>query len=144
MVKNDRHWIVNVLEYVTTESTATSKKVGAILVNANGFVIGQGYNSVARTDVDQSCEGIDGKTRPEVAHAEIKAISYCANRGHSALRSTLYCTIPPCPVCCAAIIEAGIARVVYKETYWSESNLHLLTNAGIQAEKFNNELQTTG
>lgn len=137
MQQNDAHWIINVLEYVTINSTATRKKVGAIIVNpVSMLILGQGFNSVSRTAKDQSCEDLEGKTKSEVMHAEVKAIAYAAHLGRSTQGATLYCTIPPCPVCCGLIIEAGIKRVVYKETYWSEENLTLLTDAGIEAIKF--------
>lgn len=133
---NDAHWIINVLEYVTLESPANRKKVGAIIVINGATIIGQGFNSLPRTSEHETCEDANGKTRPEVLHAELKAIVNAAKRATASTEgTTLYCTIPPCPVCCGLIIEAGISRVVYKESYWSEGNLHLLTNAGISVEK---------
>lgn len=137
MQPNDAHWIINVLEYVTINSTATRKKVGAIIIDPTAtFIVAQGFNSVAWSVVDQSCEDLEGKTKPDVMHAEAKAIAYAARLGRSTQGLTLYCTIPPCPVCCGLLIEAGIKRIVYKETYWSESNLNLLTDAGIEVTKF--------
>lgn len=135
LYREDRHFIVNVLEYVTANSTATRKKVGALIVRAG--IIGQGFNSVARSYVDQTCEdSLTGLTKSTVMHAEAKAIASAANGGYSTRGTTLYCTIPPCPVCCGLIIEAGIKRVVFKENYWSENNLHLLTDAGIEVSQF--------
>lgn len=135
-MNRDNHWIVNVLEYVTLNSTATRKKVGAIIVKDYNFIVGQGFNSMPRTAENQACEDECGKTRSDVIHAEAKAITNAAMNGYSTKDATLYCTIPPCPVCCGLIIEAGISRVVYKDKYWSETNLSLLTNAGITVEHF--------
>ncbi len=52
-------------------------------------------------------------------HAEREALADCKRRGHDPRGSTLYCTLEPCrhfgkqPPCTAAVIEAGISRVVY-------------------------------
>lgn len=136
----DRHWVQNVLEYVTVDSTSERKKVGAIIIspiskNPNGSLIGQGFNSVPQVCECKKCEDETGATKPYVMHAEAKAIAYAASLGNSTIGATLYCTIPPCPVCCGLIIEAGIKRVIYKESYWSENNLNLLKKAGITVKK---------
>lgn len=52
-------------------------------------------------------------------HAEREALADCRRRGHDPRGATLYCTLEPCrhfgkqPPCTDAVIEAGIARVVY-------------------------------
>jgi len=132
----DFHYLVNVLEYVSYGSPSNRKKVGAIIVNNNGFICGQGFNSMPRFAASQKCEDANGKTKPEVVHAEARAICMAARDGVKTEGTTLYCTIPPCPSCCQLLIEAGIKRVVYKETYWSENNIHLLLEAGIETLKF--------
>lgn len=133
--ERDRHFLVNVLEYVTNGSPSLRKKVGCIIVNRNNFICGQGFNSMPRFSPSQKMETPDGKSKPEVVHAEFKAIAMAAKDGVSVDGSTLYCTIPPCPVCCQLIIEAGIRRVVYAEDYWSKENIYLLTDAGIEVSK---------
>lgn len=52
-------------------------------------------------------------------HAEREALADCRRRGHDPKGATLYCTLEPCrhfgkqPPCTNAVIEAGIAKVVY-------------------------------
>lgn len=52
-------------------------------------------------------------------HAEREALADCRRRGHDPKGATLYCTLEPCrhvgkqPPCTDAVIEAGIAKVVY-------------------------------
>ncbi len=52
-------------------------------------------------------------------HAEREALADCRRRGHDPRGATLYCTLEPCrhhgkqPPCTDAVIEAGIARVIY-------------------------------
>lgn len=75
--------------------------VGAVLVR-DGRVIGVGHHRVYGG-----------------AHAEREAIANCRAQGNDPRGATLYCTLEPCchtgkqPPCTEAVIEAGIARVVY-------------------------------
>jgi diaminohydroxyphosphoribosylaminopyrimidine deaminase / 5-amino-6-(5-phosphoribosylamino)uracil reductase len=52
-------------------------------------------------------------------HAERDALESCRRMGHEARGATVYCTLEPCnaqgkqPACVDALIEAGVARVVY-------------------------------
>ena len=76
--------------------------VGAVIVSAEGDVIGRGYNSpVMRSD--------------PTAHAEILAIREAAAAiGNYRLEhSTLYVTLEPCVMCAGAIVNARIARLVF-------------------------------
>ena len=76
--------------------------VGALLVSADGEVIGEGWNRNI-TDRDPS------------AHAEIVAMRQAGARvgNHRLLGSTLYVTLEPCAMCAMAMVHARIARVVY-------------------------------
>lgn len=126
----DAHWLLDVLEHVTAMSRVERKKVGALIVDDHNFVKGQGFNS--------GVESLNRNNKVEnfQLHAEAIAIAWAARKGFNTLNATLFCTIPPCPICCNLIITAGITRVVYKESYWSENNLSLLTEAGIIVSKF--------
>jgi len=76
--------------------------VGALLVSAEGEVIGEGWNRNI-TDSDPS------------AHAEIVAMREAGTRlgNYRMLGSTLYVTLEPCAMCAMAMVHARIARVVY-------------------------------
>lgn len=76
--------------------------VGAVVVSADGKIIGTGYN---RRESDNS----------PTAHAEIIAIEKAAKAlgQWRLLDCTLYVTLEPCPMCTGAIINARIKRVVY-------------------------------
>lgn len=84
--------------------TAPNPLVGAVLVK-RGQLIGQGWHH-----------------RAGEPHAEIEALCEAARRGHSPKGATLYVTLEPCctrgrtPPCTAAIIAAGIRRVVVAAT----------------------------
>ena len=74
-------------------------RVGAVIINSVGRVVGRGYHRGAGT-----------------AHAEVVAI---AQAGHEARGSTIVVTLEPCDhvgrtgPCTQAIIEAGLSKVVY-------------------------------
>ena len=76
--------------------------VGAVVVDAEGRVIGRGRN--------RRQERIDA-----TAHAEIEAIrGACQRLGDWRLDGcTLFVTLEPCPMCAGAIINARVPVVVY-------------------------------
>ena len=97
--------------------------VGAIVVDENGEIIGEGYN---RREELQS----------PTAHAEIIAIEQAAKRLHNRRLSdcTLYVTLEPCPMCAGAIINAQIKRLVYGA--FDEKNGACASVATLFGEKF--------
>jgi tRNA(adenine34) deaminase len=76
--------------------------VGAILVSADGEVIGEGWNR-------------NITERDPTAHAEIVAMRQAGTRvgNHRLPGSTLYVTLEPCAMCAMAMVHARIARVVF-------------------------------
>ncbi len=82
-------------------TTAPNPMVGAVVVR-DGVVVGEGFTQP-----------------PGGAHAEARALTAA---GAAARGATLYATLEPCanfgrtPPCADAIIDAGIARVVYAAT----------------------------
>ncbi len=76
--------------------------VGAIIVAANGEIIGRGHNApIGRSD--------------PTAHAEIAAIRQaCAAMGnYRLLDATLVVTLEPCLMCVGAAVHARLAAIVY-------------------------------
>ncbi len=76
--------------------------VGALVVNENGEIVGEGYN-------------LRETLLSPTAHAEIIAIEAAAKRlGRRRLFDcTLYVTLEPCPMCAGAVMNAGLKRLVY-------------------------------
>lgn len=76
--------------------------VGAVVVDKDGAIIGEGYN---RREELQS----------PTAHAEILAIENAAKtlKNRRLTGCTLYVTLEPCPMCAGAIMNAGLKRLVY-------------------------------
>lgn len=79
-------------------------------------------------------------TKPDCLHAESNAIAKIARSTNSSIGSTLYCTLEPCFRCATYIIQVGIVRVVYAESYVGPSGggggPELLRKANIQVEKY--------
>jgi len=75
--------------------------VGAVLVDANGQVVGEGWNRSVTTH-DAS------------AHAEIVALREAGARvrNYRHTGTTLYVTLEPCAMCAGALVHARVARVV--------------------------------
>ena len=96
----DLHWSARALELAAKADHRTSPNpmVGAVVLDKDGHVAGQGYHKA--------------KGRP---HAEQEALDQAGDRAKG---GTLYVNLEPCthehrePCCADAIIESGIYRVV--------------------------------
>lgn len=76
--------------------------VGAVVVSAQGEVIGQGHN---RTIMDAD----------PTAHAEIVALRMAARvqDNYRLPGASLYVTLEPCVMCMGAMLHARLARIVF-------------------------------
>jgi tRNA(adenine34) deaminase len=79
--------------------------VGAVLVDAEGRMIGEGWNRNI------------GEHDPS-AHAEIVAMREAGRAlgNHRLVGCTLYVTLEPCAMCAMAVVHARLARVVFAAT----------------------------
>jgi len=76
--------------------------VGALIVDGDGQVIGEGWNrNIAESDPS--------------AHAEIVAMRRAGRAlgNHRLVGCTLYVTLEPCGMCAMAMVHARLARVVF-------------------------------
>jgi len=106
------------------------RQVGALLVK-NKMIISDGYNGTP-AGFENVCEDEQGVTKPYVLHAEANAITKVAKSNNSSEGATMYITSSPCVECAKLIIQAGIKRVVYCETYRVADGLALLERAGVE------------
>ncbi|HSO88820.1 MAG TPA: dCMP deaminase family protein [Draconibacterium sp.] len=109
------------------------RKVGALLVK-DKMIISDGYNGTP-SGFENECEDEENKTKTYVLHAEANAITKVAKSGNSSLGATLYVTSSPCIECSKLIIQAGIKRVVFTESYRLEDGINLLKRANIDVEQ---------
>lgn len=108
------------------------RKVGALLVK-NKMIISDGYNGTP-SGFENNCEDENNVSKPYVLHAEANAITKIARSHNCSEGATLYVTASPCMECSKLIIQAGIKRVVYGETYRIMDGVELLERAGIQVD----------
>lgn len=109
------------------------RQVGALIVK-DRMIISDGYNGTP-SGFENVCEDENGVTKPYVLHAEANAITKVAKSGNSSEGATLYVTASPCVECAKLIIQAGIRRVVYKDSYRLNDGIELLQRAGIEVEQ---------
>lgn len=106
------------------------RKVGALLVK-DKMIISDGYNGTP-SGFENICEDDRNVTKPYVLHAEANAITKIARSNNSSEGATLYVTSSPCIECTKLIIQAGIKRVVYADTYRLSDGVELLKKADIE------------
>jgi tRNA(Arg) A34 adenosine deaminase TadA len=101
--ESDERWMRHALALATrAEEEDDEIPVGAVLVAADGTIVGEGWNRNI-TEHDPT------------AHAEIIAMRQAGLRlgNHRLLGTTLYVTLEPCAMCAMAMVHARVARVVY-------------------------------
>ena len=133
-------YFMEMAELARQRSTCLRRGVGAVIVKDNR-VIATGYNGVPKGI--RHCEET-GCLRQQLnvpsgkmhelcrgLHAEQNAIIQAACMGSSIEGGTLYCTTQPCVICTKMIINAGIKRVVIKESYPDELAQQMAKEAGL-------------
>ena len=110
-------------------SHCTRKKVGALLVRDN-MIISDGYNGTP-SGFPNPCEDDHGDTHWYVLHAEANAILKVAKSTNNCKGATLYLTLSPCKDCSKLVLQAGINRVVFKNSYKDTEGIDFLKNAGV-------------
>ena len=122
-VNTDEHWMRQALALADRAQCEDNEiPVGALLVDAAGHVIGEGWN---RNIVDHDPS----------AHAEIVAMRRAGQviGNHRLVGCTLYVTLEPCAMCAMAVVHARVARVVFgafdPKTGAAGSVFDLLTDA---------------
>ncbi|HTN69071.1 MAG TPA: dCMP deaminase family protein [Dysgonamonadaceae bacterium] len=106
------------------------RQVGALLVK-DKMIISDGYNGTP-SGFENVCEDENNVTKPYVLHAEANAITKVARSNNSSEGATLYVTSSPCIECAKLIIQAGIKRVVYADSYRLSEGTELLQRASIE------------
>lgn len=128
----DNYWMLQALQLAKQGGEHDEVPIGAVLVNANNEILGEGWNQpIASHD--------------PTAHAEIMAIRQAAStvQNYRLTDTTLYVTLEPCIMCIGAILHARIRRLVFGATdpkiHTSLNIITLLQHPGI-----NHRLEYTG
>jgi dCMP deaminase len=123
---------INIAKEIGSLSHCTRSKVGAVLVK-DGNMISFGYNGTP-AGMDNGCEE-NNVTKEEVIHAEMNSILKAAKSGNSVEGSTLYLTLSPCKECSKLILQSGVKKVVYLNTYRNLDGIQFLSQF-IEVEKY--------
>ena len=128
---------------ISERSIDPRHKVGAVVITAdNTQVLSIGYNGdeAGGTNKVESLEpGHSG-----CIHAEINALiklDYNNPKNITGIpkntkKKKMYVTLSPCKMCAKAVINAGIAEVIYDEEYRDDAGVRLLREAGIVVRKY--------
>lgn len=118
-------------------SYCVRRRVGALIVK-DKMIISDGYNGTP-SGFENICEDDMGTTKPYVLHAEANAITKVAKSANSSQDATLYVTASPCIECAKLIIQAGIKRVVYCDSYHKRDGIDLLERANIEVTQVSDD-----
>ena len=101
VTESDREFMAAALAEAHQAAERGEVPVGAVLVFENHIVARAGNRTISDCD--------------PTAHAEIVALREAARilENYRLPGATLYVTIEPCAMCCGAMIQARIARLVY-------------------------------
>jgi dCMP deaminase len=136
-------YFMRIAVLVSERSTCLRRRVGAVAVK-DKRILATGYNGVPRNlahCLDVGCLreklGIPSGQRHELCrglHAEQNVIIQAAMHGMNISGCTLYCTTQPCLICTKMLINVGVSRIVYAESYPDELSQGMLDEAGVAYE----------
>jgi len=101
-VEQDLYWMQRALQLAQRAADSGEVPVGAVVVNEENILLGEGFNCPITT-WDPS------------AHAEIIALRHASGttKNYRLPATTLYVTLEPCIMCVGAMLQARIARLVF-------------------------------
>lgn len=117
-------------------------QVGACIVSQDNIIISTGYNGMPKGCSDDEYpwarEGSETKY-PYVVHAELNAVLNA--NGRDLRGSKLYVALFPCNECAKAIIQSGIAEIVYYGDKYHDSDSSvaarfMLQKAGVKLTRY--------
>ena len=136
-------YFMRMAELAASRSTCLRRQVGAVIVK-DKKILATGYNgapSGLEHCLDIGCLrdqlGIPSGERHELCratHAEQNAIAQAALFGVSIRESTMYSTTHPCILCTKLIINAGIRRIVIKDSYPDKMSRQMLKEAKVKIQ----------
>ncbi len=134
-------YFLDIADLVSRRSTCRRRSVGALLVKEKR-ILATGYNGAPtglRHCLEVGClrekNNVPSGERHELCrglHAEQNSIIRAALHGVSVRGATLYCTNHPCVICAKMIINAGVAKVVFREGYSDQLSVDMLREAGVE------------
>lgn len=130
--ESDIHWMRHALALAERAENMGEVPIGAVLIDAQGQVLGEGFNQVI-ADADPT------------AHAEIVALRQAAAvaNNYRLPETTLYVTLEPCSMCAGALVNARVKRVVYAADDLRAGAHHSIFEV-LTSPKLNHRCEVTG
>jgi tRNA(adenine34) deaminase len=100
------HFMSIALDLARETAAQGNRPIGSVLVDAQGVIVAQGANRMY-TDCDPTAHAETVVIREACGKLKTVEIAGC----------TLYTSIEPCPMCCWAIIDSKISRLVLGGRY---------------------------
>lgn len=126
-------YFLRIAHEVATRSTCTRKQVGCVIARDH-TILATGYVGSARGQphcLDVGCEiGPNGGCIRTV-HAELNAIAQAAKRGVAIEGAAAYVTMSPCDACLKALVNTGVRRIMFGESYRIPPNYGLAHACGV-------------
>jgi len=122
-------FMMDVARRVAQESRDYKVKVGCVIAKDNN-ILAYGYNGTP-SGYDNTMRDNQGKTLPTVIHAEQNALAKLAKSTQSGAGAILYCTLLPCTTCAMSLIQAGVSKIYYAESYRDTGALAMFDALGI-------------
>ena len=136
-------YFIRIAVDISKRSTCHRRAIGSVIVNDDHEIVSTGYNGNPRGQKHCSEIGcireelnIPSGEKSEVCtavHAEQNAL---LQAGKGSRGSILYTTVMSCNTCAKMIVNAGIRRVVYTDTYPETMGLDLLVELGVEVARF--------
>ena len=128
----DEQRMARAMELASRAFDANEVPVGAVIMDAEGRIIGEGWNQSI------SCHD-------PTAHAEIQAIRQAGQTlsNYRLVNCTLYVTLEPCTMCVGAIVHSRLSRVVFGALEPKAGAIVSASNL-FEAPQFNHRVQWSG
>jgi len=134
-------YFLQMAQVVASRSTCLRRQVGAVIVK-DKQILSTGYNG-APSGLKHCAEvgclrqklGIPSGERHEICravHAEQNALVQAAKHGIAIDGADIYTIVQPCVLCTKLLINAGVKRVVYIQSYPDDLALEMATEAGLE------------
>lgn len=121
-------YFLDIAEQVASRSTCNRLHVGSVIVN-NKHIVSTGYNGSIHGHPhceDEGCLLDENGRCIRCCHSELNAVLHAERdllKG-----ATAYVTHEPCENCSKTLAQAGISRVVFRDSYPNKWNKYFLKN----------------
>ena len=138
-------YFIHVASVIKERSDCLTRSVGAVIVKDHR-IVATGYNGAPhglKNCNKGGCKRCTGRMKGTIkegekldecicVHGEENAITQAANQGISLQNATIYVTHLPCLFCTKLIIQSGITKVYFLQTYPGKTVMSTLKKAGIK------------